>query len=124
MKNMVKRVIIAGTRGLPNSPEQEKIIRDWLLTGFLLLKPDVILCGAAKGIDTLGALMAKEYGAQIEYYPADWDGLGKRAGYVRNVQMAENADELWLIWDGKSPGSKMMKNIALQRKLLVLEYVV
>lgn len=48
-----------------------------------------------------------------KFYP-NWDGLGKRAGYVRNVEMAKFAIEnnsvgvLIAFWDGKSKGTKRM----------------
>ena len=31
---------------------------------------------------------------------------GKSAGYIRNEQMAQNADALVAFWDGKSKGTK------------------
>ena len=42
-------------------------------------------------------------------FPADWDKHGKAAGPIRNRQMAEYGDALFLIWDGKSRGSANMK---------------
>lgn len=41
--------------------------------------------------------------------PADWDEHGKSAGYVRNAEMAVKADELELFWDGRSNGSRHMR---------------
>ena len=52
-----------------------------------------------------------------KFYP-NWDGLGKRAGYVRNVEMAKFAIEnnsvgvLIAFWDGKSKGTKHMIGLA------------
>lgn len=45
----------------------------------------------------------------IHEFPAKWDVHGKAAGHIRNKEMADFADALLLIWDGKSPGSKNMK---------------
>ena len=48
-----------------------------------------IISGCARGADTLGERFAKEFGLEVKKFPADWDGLGKRAGYVRNAEMAK-----------------------------------
>ena len=52
-------------------------------------------------------------------FPADWDGLGKRAGYVRNDAMAKYATHLIAFWDGKSPGTKHMIDLAKKQGLYV-----
>ncbi len=81
-------------------------------------KPTAILCGKARGADTLGERYAKEHGIPVEYYPAEWDHFGKSAGYIRNEQMAMNADALIAFWDGKSRGTKHMIDLADQYRLL------
>lgn len=45
----------------------------------------------------------------IHTFPANWAKHGKKAGPMRNREMAIYADELILIWDGESKGSKNMK---------------
>jgi hypothetical protein len=85
----------------------------------------VVISGTARGVDSYGERWASEKGIPVERYPADWEQYGKRAGYLRNVQMAENADALILIWTGdaeKSRGSAHMKRIAYERGLLVRSY--
>lgn len=73
-----------------------------------------IISGTARGADQLGEQYAKVAGYEVSKFPADWDGLGKRAGYVRNVEMAKFAVEnnsvgvLIAFWDGKSKGTKHM----------------
>ena len=73
-----------------------------------------IVSGAARGADQLGEQYAKATGYEVSKFPADWDSLGKRAGYVRNVEMAEFAIEnnsvgvLIAFWDGKSKGTEHM----------------
>jgi hypothetical protein len=44
---------------------------------------------------------------------------GKGAGYIRNATMAKNADAVIAFWDGNSPGTKHMIDIANQKKLPV-----
>lgn len=46
---------------------------------------------------------------KITSFPADWEKHGKAAGPIRNRQMADYADGLLLLWDGKSPGSHNMR---------------
>ena len=67
-----------------------------------------IVSGTAKGADKLGEQYAKEMGYAIKQFPADWDRYGKKAGYVRNRQMAEYGTHCVCFWDGKSYGTKMM----------------
>lgn len=76
-----------------------------------------IVSGTARGADKLGEQYANVAHYDISRFPADWDSLGKRAGYVRNVEMAKYASEdnggmLITFWDGKSRGTKHMINLA------------
>lgn len=78
-----------------------------------------IVCGGAKGADSLGERYAKEKGLSIRYFCADWDLYGKSAGYRRNVEMGNYADALIAFWDGKSKGTKHMIDYALMKKINV-----
>ena len=86
--------------------------------------PDMeIVCGMARGADRLGHEYAKMYDIKVhEFYP-NWNKYGKkRAGYIRNEEMAKfasPADALIAFWDQKSPGTKMMIDLARQYKLKV-----
>lgn len=77
--------------------------------------PTEIVCGMAKGIDMLGAHFGYEYNIPVKEFPANWDKFGKGAGYIRNAEMAEYADMLLAIWDGKSRGTKNMIQEMLDR---------
>jgi hypothetical protein len=112
------KLIIAGSR---NITDYEK-----LLSAVKLLekKPSEILSGTAKGVDSMGERWAKENNITVVKYPANWDKYGKSAGYRRNVEMAENADALLLIWDGESKGSKHMLDIAQKKDMAVYVYAV
>lgn len=102
------RVIVAGSRTIDDYDFVKKKL-DILLKR---KKNVVIICGMARGADQLGERYAKENDLEIEYYPADWDKYGKSAGYIRNKQMARNADALIAFWDGVSKGTKNMIEIA------------
>ena len=110
------RVIIAGSRDF-NDYELLRKTMDALLVN--ITDDVVIVCGKARGADTLGEQYAKNKGYDVHYFPADWEKFGKSAGYRRNVQMAENADALVAFWDGTSRGTMHMINIAKERGLKV-----
>lgn len=56
-------------------------------------KPETIslmIFGCAKGVDSHALRFAKEFDIPFRRFKADWVGLGKKAGTVRNVAMFEN----------------------------------
>ena len=110
------RVIIAGGREF-NNYQYLKDSMDYFLQN---IDDDIsVVCGMARGADTLGEKYAKENGYEVHYFPADWDKYGKAAGYIRNEEMAENADALVAFWNGSSRGTKHMIDIANKHKLMV-----
>ena len=112
------RVIIAGSRDF-NDYELLKKSAIEIITKKTML-PDLtrIVSGGARGADTLGERFANEMGLEISRFIPEWDGLGKRAGYVRNAEMAKFAVEddndgmLIAFWDGQSRGTKHMIDLA------------
>lgn len=112
------RVIVAGSR---NIRSKEAIFQklDILLSNKAKQEEIQIVSGGARGVDQIGEEYAAERGFLCKMFPADWENLGKRAGYVRNCQMAENADALVAFWDGKSPGTKHMISTAKSHNLKV-----
>lgn len=71
-----------------------------------------IIHGAAKGADSLAQRWAKDNGYEDEAYPANWNKYGKRAGYIRNVQMLnEGRPDLVIAFPG-GKGTQMMINLA------------
>ena len=78
-----------------------------------------VVSGTAPGADRLGERWAEENDVPLSKFPADWDKFGRSAGYLRNIQMAKNAEALVALWDGESPGTKSMIKIAKAGGLLV-----
>lgn len=109
------RVIVAGSRTM----EDYEFVKEHLDKVFSKHKPTSIVCGEAKGADALGRKYAIEKHIKIDSFPADWTGKGKQAGYLRNEQMAQNADALIAFWNGTSAGTKHMINTARNRNLQV-----
>lgn len=100
------KVIIAGSRTITNQAAVDLAME---LSGFQVT---TVLSGTAKGVDLLGEAWAESRRIPIDRYPADWKQYGKRAGFLRNQEMAEDADALVAVWDGESKGTKHMIAIA------------
>lgn len=47
-----------------------------------------VIHGGARGVDETAGLVAQAMGLNVVVVPADWEQFGRRAGILRNVQMA------------------------------------
>lgn len=103
------KIIIAGSRAAKYDPErwQKAIVR---AIGESLFRIDEVVCGCADGVDAFGEQWAREQRIPVKQFPADWVRNGKRAGILRNCEMAQYADALIAVWDGQSPGTRHMIN--------------
>ena len=110
------RVIIAGTRTF----DDYSLFREYADAMLLQVDDSIeIVSGGARGADTLGERYAREKGYSLHVFPADWTQYGRKAGPMRNRQMAEYADALLVYWDGKSRGTKNMIEEAKARGLKI-----
>lgn len=111
------KVIVAGGRDFNNYKRLSEVLDN-------LKQPFEVVCGEAKGADSLGKRYAKDNELTVHRFPADWDTHGKSAGYKRNEQMADFADACIAFWDGQSRGTKHMIDIATRKglKCLVVKY--
>jgi len=112
------RVIIAGSRDCTNADD----IVAAIVASAWWDEITVVISGAARGADRLGELWAECCNIPVEKFPADWNTYGKGAGHRRNREMADNADALIALWDGVSPGTKGMIDIATRKGLKVFVY--
>lgn len=134
------RLIIAGTRTFtPSQPENaaalmEKIDQEVLkrlnATGTDISAHVELASGKAAGADKFGEAWAVSRKVAVRDFPAKWQTLGRRAGPIRNQEMADWAGSasasasgglLIAIWDYISPGTNDMINKA---KLAGLDVVV
>ncbi len=107
------KVIVAGSRSFNDYPLLERKL-DHILKN---IKEDIeIVCGLAKGADLFGKIYAESRGYTVTEFPADW-GLGKKAGFIRNEQMAKYSNAAIIFWDGYSKGSKHMIDLSEKYKL-------
>lgn len=99
--------VIAGGRHYVFSDQD---IKD--LTKFNIAK---VISGGATGADQEGEKWATERGIPIEVFPANWKKYGRKAGPLRNRQMAEHADAVILFPGGS--GTRSMEKEAIDRGL-------
>ena len=98
------KVIIAGSR---SGPSYLDVTRALARCGFRDEITEVV-SGGAVGADMHGERWAKTFGKKLTRFTADWEAHGKNAGPLRNEKMAQYADALILVWDGRSRGSADM----------------
>lgn len=99
------RVCVAGSR----TCQDARYIRQRLDRLFPHPQEIVVVSGGARGPDSIGAQWGRDRKAhRVDVFRAEWDRLGKRAGYIRNATMADNTDKLVAFWDGISRGTLHM----------------
>ena len=102
------RVLVCGGR---DYPDQAKV--NSVLTPLLEQFPDLeIIEGGATGADLLAKNWAHAKNVPVQTFPANWKLYGKRAGYIRNVQMLEEGQPDMVIAFPGGPGTGMMVNLA------------
>jgi len=110
------KVIIAGSRDIT---DYSTVKAAYLKSGF---DASEVVSGGARGVDYLGELLAKDFSISVKVFPADWNKYGKRAGILRNIEMAKYADALIAVWDGESKGTAHMISEAKKNNLKVFVY--
>lgn len=99
------KLIIAGSRHFTNITRYDI---EKYINFFNIEDITEIISGGASGVDNAASWYAKENNILFTLFSADWHKYGKVAGPIRNEEMALYGDELLLIWDGKSRGSRNM----------------
>lgn len=126
------KVIVAGSRSI----DDYNFITDTIKKSKFELTE--IIQGGARGVDKQAKLYAKNNNIKCKEFPAKWEDFSepcrKRkkygreynslAGHKRNQKMANYADALIAIWDGKSPGTKDMIRRANKNNLKIFVYEV
>jgi hypothetical protein len=103
------KLCIAGSRDIEDYALVEKAIR----LGLLALKIDSIseiVSGMAKGVDSLAITYATRHHLPVKEFHANWQKLGKKAGPIRNEQMAQYSDCLIAVSKDNSRGTNNMIN--------------
>lgn len=118
------KLIIAGGRDFDNYKLLENEVTNFICEhgyGRDIHNPELlqIVVGGARGADSLGKEFAQRNLISYKLFKPDWDGLGKRAGFVRNQEMGDYATHLIVFWDGVSRGTKHMLDYATKKGLVV-----
>ncbi len=88
----MKVIGIVGTRRR-NTPQDMELCRDVFLS--IYEEGDTLVSGGCtRGGDLFCELFARQYGIPIKVYKADWDRMGPGAGFLRNTDIAKDADIL------------------------------
>ena len=116
------KLIIAGSREIENAEQEVNAAFDQ--SGYKIENIEEIISGGARGIDRSGEAFARKYNVPIKRFIPDWDKEGKKAGYLRNLEMAKYADALLAIWDGKSKGTLHMINSAHKYEKEIFVYTI
>lgn len=103
------KLIIAGSRDIPFDDAWD-LVWSYLYDNKLWPSIKEIVSGGCRGVDEVAEMLAFNYDYPFKVFNADWDKHGKSAGPIRNKQMAEYGNELIVVWDGKSRGTKSMIN--------------
>lgn len=108
------KTIIAGGRDFQES---------WLVNQTIASLPwsiSEVVCGEAKGADFEGKRWALKNNIPVKSFPANWKRFGRRAGHIRNAEMAGYAEAAIIFWNGFSEGTANMLDLANRH----LKYVI
>lgn len=97
-----RKLAIVGSRTFNDYERMCKFISE----NFNLDEITHIVSGGARGADALAEQFAKDYKKELIVFKADWDKYGKKAGFMRNVDIIHECDYCVAFWDGISKGTK------------------
>lgn len=104
------KAVICGSREWPapwfvTAKMIELVPRDWQ-----------VITGGARGVDQHAHMEAVRLGYPTKVMPADWDRHGKRAGFIRNLEMLAEGPVLVLaFWARGSKGTAHTTREAYKR---------
>lgn len=122
----MKTIGIVGSRRR-NNPEDFKAC--WNAFINLYEEGDKIVSGGCPtGGDKFAEIIAEKFGLTIEnggliIYDADWDKYGKRAGFLRNTYIAEDADVIIAVVASDRTGGTedtLKKAMKLHKKIVIV----
>jgi hypothetical protein len=116
-KDYVNLIVVFGSRGYNDRRQFHNFMVEYIKR---FDKPILFISGAAStGADALIIQWCKKFNYPCKEMPADWDGLGKRAGFVRNSEMAKLATHAVSFYDGVSPGTAHMLDECIAKQISV-----
>lgn len=114
---MKEKILICGSRDWTDNRAIFEVI-DSLSSG------SIVIAGAARGADRIAEKLAEEKGdLTVESYPANWNKFGKRAGYLRNIEMLDqNPDRVYAFPLGESKGTNHIIKESIKRGIHTIIY--
>lgn len=110
------KVIIAGSRNIVDGLEVFHQIHQCDFIGEIT---ELVNGECPTGVDYWAIRWANHRSIPIKYFPANWTEYGRKAGPIRNGEMAKYADALIAIWDRKSRGTQDMIKQATRNNLRI-----
>ncbi len=90
------KLLIVGSRSIENFD----------LSDYIPSNTELIISGGARGIDSLAEKYADDFRISKLVLRPQYDLYGRAAPIKRNELMVEMADQVLVVWDGKSRGTK------------------
>ena len=87
-------------------------IKEFDLSEHISTPPDLIISGGADGIDSIAEKYADDHRISKLILRPKYNTYGKYAPLKRNEKMVDLADEILIIWDGESKGTKYTEQYA------------
>lgn len=95
------KLLICGSRSI----ELTKELLDDIIQEYDIKDITEVISGGARGPDHAAILWARSRNIPCTIMKAEWGRHGKKAGILRNKEMAELCDECLSVWDGSSVGT-------------------
>jgi hypothetical protein len=103
------KAAIIGSRSISDALALEKLLephRDRITE---------VISGGATGVDTLADSWAKQHGKALTVIRPDYERHGRAAPLIRNRQIVKEAEEVFILWDGRSKGTANTRKEAVRR---------
>ena len=100
------KLLIAGSRSIENFD----------LSEYVPHHTELIISGGAKGVDRLAEYYADQKGISKLILRPQYHIYGKGAPLKRNEQMVDLADEVLILWDGISRGTRYTAEYAKKKQ--------
>lgn len=103
-------IIVAGSRNFNDYDLFCQCLEERLMKDDLVDLPLICFVSgkARQGADDMIIRWCQENNFPWAEFPADWEGIGRGAGFARNTQMARVGTHLIAFWDVESRGTKHM----------------
>ena len=91
-----------------------RCIESFDLSDYVPESTELIISGGARGVDSVAEKYADDHNISKLILRPKYQKYGKAAPLKRNEQMVDLADEILVIWDGVSKGTKYTIHYAIK----------